>query len=85
MIVEEEAQEPTNNNEFDDQAWGENFGVELPVHDGTEQQPEDYFVDNELLYVELDERSQVIKAERQQASQAMSIQADRMLQASNTR
>lgn len=85
MIVEEEAQEPINNNEFDDQIWSGNFGVELPVHNETEQQPQDYFVDNEPLYVELDERSQVVKAERQQASQAMSIQADRMLQASSTR
>jgi hypothetical protein len=91
LILDEDMEktEEESDNEVVDfvDLWDENLNNNLL--EKSEQQPEENIVvNNELTdaeYGKLDERAQVVEAERLQASQAMSVQADRMLEASNSR
>jgi hypothetical protein len=82
MVVEEESTSSSNNN------IDPVNNVLLPIAEENEEDliADDVFKgDDQLLNAEFEERKQAIKVEREQAHQSMVAQADKMLQASNSR
>lgn len=57
--------------------------VDMTTQDKSDQTSDNQPLNSQLN--ELDERSQIVEAEREEASKAMEVQADRMLQSSNSR
>jgi hypothetical protein len=88
MIVEKHVEEPTSSSIMDvDEPIGTTameidypdlgpFGVHMPIDEETEEQ---------LASEAIDHRENTIMTERNEAHDSMTVQADRMLQASNSR